>query len=60
MPEDKAIYLCYHPQPFPNEIKRLEFLFDFYDKYTAELFVKEKKTKKQVSLKNFKRPLHSP
>jgi hypothetical protein len=43
---DKAVDLCYRPQPFPNETKRIEFLFELYDKYTAGLFVKEKKTKK--------------
>jgi hypothetical protein len=42
---DKAVDLCYRPQPFPNETKRLEFLFDLYDKYTAGLFVKDKKSK---------------
>lgn len=46
---DKAVDLCYRPQPFPNEAKRIEFLFELYDKYTAGLFVKEKKTiKKRV------------
>lgn len=43
---DKAVDLCYRPQPFPNETKRIEFLFELYDKYTAGLFVKEKKKKK--------------
>ena len=41
---DKAVDLCYRPQPFPNETKRIEFLFELYDKYTAGLFA-EKKTK---------------
>jgi hypothetical protein len=44
---DKAVDLCYRPQPFPNETKRIEFLFELYDKYTAGLFVKEKKTGKK-------------
>ena len=39
---DKAVDLCYRPQPFPNETKRIEFLFDLYDRYTAGLFIKEK------------------
>lgn len=43
---DKAVDQCYRPQPFVNETKRIEFLFELYDKYTAGLFVKEKKTKK--------------
>ena len=46
---DKAVDLCYRPQPFPNETKRIEYLFELYDKYTAGLFVKEKKSKKQKS-----------
>ncbi len=40
---DKVVDLCYRPQPFINETKRIEFLFELYDKYTAGLFVKEKK-----------------
>lgn len=40
---DRAVDLCYRSQPFPNEIKRIEFLFDLYDKYTAGLFVKRPK-----------------
>ncbi len=43
---DKAVDLCYRPQPFINETKRIEFLFELYDKYTAGLFAKEKKKKK--------------
>jgi len=39
---DKAVDLCYRPQPFPNETKRIEFLFELYDKYTAGLFTKVK------------------
>jgi hypothetical protein len=44
---DKAVDLCYRPQPFTSETKRIEFLFEQYDKYTAGLFVKEKKVKKK-------------
>ena len=40
---DKAVDLCYRPQVFINETKRIEFLFELYDKYTSGLFVKEKK-----------------
>lgn len=39
---DKAVDLCYRPQPFPNETKRIEFLFELYDKYTAGLFAAKK------------------
>jgi len=42
---DKAVDLCYRPQPFINETKRIEFLFELYDKYTSGMFVKEKKKK---------------
>jgi hypothetical protein len=42
---DKAIDLCYRPQPFPNETKRIEFLFELYEKYTNPL-LSAKKTKK--------------
>jgi hypothetical protein len=43
---DKAVDLCYRPQPFINETKRIEFLFELYDKYTAGLFTQEKMKKK--------------
>jgi hypothetical protein len=47
---DKAVDLCYRPQPFINETKRIEYLFELYDKYTAGLFAVEKKGKKSFSL----------
>ena len=43
---DKAVDLAYRPQLFINETKRIEFLFELYDKYTAGLFAVEKKKKK--------------
>ena len=45
---DKAVDLAYRPQPFTSEANRMEFLFELYEKYTADLFTKEKpkKTKK--------------
>lgn len=42
---DKAVDLAYRPQPFVSEAKRMEFLFELYEKYTADLFTKAK-TKK--------------
>jgi len=39
---DKAVDICYRPQPFINAAKRIEFLFELYEKYTADLFTKEK------------------
>lgn len=45
---DKLVDLCYRTQPFLNEAKRIEYLFELYEKYTADLFtkVKPKKTNK--------------
>lgn len=43
---DKAVDLAYRSQPFINETKRIEFLFELYDKYTAGLFPIEKKKRK--------------
>jgi hypothetical protein len=39
---DKAVDLAYRPQAFISEAKRMEFLFELYEKYTADLFTKEK------------------
>ena len=48
---DKFIDSCYRPLPFSSEAKRMEFLFELYEKYTADLFTKEKvkRTKKKVN-----------
>jgi len=43
---DKAVDLCYRPQPFINETKRIEFLFELYDKYMSGMFAVEKVKKK--------------
>ena len=43
---DKAVDLAYRSQPFPSEAKRMEFLFELYEKYTADLFTTEKVKKK--------------
>ena len=43
---DKAVDAAYSKQTFTSEAKRMEFLFELYEKYTAGLFVKEKKGKK--------------
>lgn len=39
---DKAVDLAYRKAPFESEAKRVEFLFELYEKYTADLFTKEK------------------
>ncbi len=44
---DKAVDLCYRSQPFANETKRIEFLFELYEKYTAGMFKEEKKGKRK-------------
>jgi hypothetical protein len=44
---DKAVDACYRPQPFTTDASRMEFLFDLYEKYTADLFTKEKTGKKK-------------
>jgi len=39
---DKAVDLAYRPQPFTSDAKRMEYLFELYEKYTAGLFAKQK------------------
>ena len=47
---DKAVDLAYRPQPFISEAKRMEFLFELYEKYTADLFTKTKVKVKKVKI----------
>jgi len=49
---DKAVDSCYRSQPFGAETKRIEFLFDLYEKYTADLFTIEKPKKKRSNKTN--------
>jgi hypothetical protein len=42
---DKAVDLAYRPQPFTTEANRMVFLFELYEKYTADLFTKAKPKK---------------
>lgn len=44
---DKAVDLAYRPQAFTSESNRMVFLFELYEKYTADLFTKEKTKKKK-------------
>jgi hypothetical protein len=44
---DKAVDAAYRSKPFESEAKRMEFLFELYEKYTADLFTKEKKVTKK-------------
>jgi len=39
---DKAVDQCYRSQPFTTEAKRIEYLFELYEKYTAGMFIEEK------------------
>lgn len=43
---DRAVDLCYRPQPFPNETSRIEYLFQLYNEYTAPLLKEPKRKKK--------------
>lgn len=49
---DKAVDLCYRPQLFTSEAKRIEFLFDLYDQYTNKLFATEQQPKDKKRSKN--------
>lgn len=46
---DKVVDLAYRPQPFTSEANRMVYLFELYEKYTADLFTKEKSKKIQKS-----------
>ncbi|MDT3674640.1 DNA methyltransferase [Microcystis wesenbergii] len=48
---DKAVDLCYRPQPFTSELNRIEYLFELYEKLTAPLLPtsKQKATKRKNS-----------
>lgn len=39
---DKAVDLCYRPQPFVNELSRIEFLFNLYETLSQPLLKTEK------------------
>jgi type I restriction-modification system DNA methylase subunit len=43
---DKAVDLCYRPQPFGNELSRIEYLFWLYEQLNAPMFQVEKKKRK--------------
>ena len=46
---DKAVDLCYRPQPFTTELNRIEFLFGLYEQLSTPIFKVEKKVKKSVN-----------
>ncbi len=39
---DKSVDLAYRAQPFTSEANRMVFLFELYEKYTSDLFTKER------------------
>jgi hypothetical protein len=43
---DKAVDNCYRPQPFLNELSRIEYLFWLYEQLNAPMFQVEKKKRK--------------
>jgi len=44
---DKAVDLAYRNVAFTNEANRMVYLFELYEKYTADLFTKEKSKRKK-------------
>ncbi len=47
---DKAVDLAYRPQPFTSEANRMVFLFELYEKYSADLFTEKKARKRRKKL----------
>ncbi|MDB5250412.1 MAG: methylase [Segetibacter sp.] len=45
---DKAVDGCYRSNPFINETKRIEFLFELYDRYTSGMCGEGKKKNQKV------------
>jgi hypothetical protein len=48
---DKAVDLAYRPQPFISEANRMVFLFELYEKYSADLFTTVKPKKQKTAIK---------
>ena len=44
---DRAVDLCYRPQPFQNDRQRVEYLFSLYEKLTAPLIPPAKKGRRK-------------
>ncbi len=47
---DKAVDSCYRSQPFTSESKRIEFLFELYDKFTSGMFGNSTKVTKKIKV----------
>jgi len=48
---DRAVDLCYRPQPFDTDRQRVEHLFALYEKLTAPLLPAAKKARPKKSLR---------
>ena len=48
---DRAVDLCYRPQPFTSERQRVEYLFALYEQLTAPLLPIAAKRSKRSSKK---------
>lgn len=44
---DRAVDLCYRPQPFDSDRQRVEYLFALYEKLTAPLIAPARKTRRK-------------
>ena len=44
---DKAVDAVYRAAPFTSDANRMVYLFELYEKYTADLFTKEKVKRKK-------------
>jgi len=49
---DRAVDLCYRPQPFTSERQRVEYLFGLYEQLTAPLLppAGQKRPRKRASV----------
>ncbi len=45
---DRAVDLCYRPQPFENDRQRVEYLFALYEKLTVPLIAPAKKGRRKA------------
>jgi len=45
---DKAVDKCYRAQPFASDAKRVEYLFELYEKYTAGLLAGDKPKRRKT------------
>ena len=47
---DKAVDLCYRPQPFPNETKRIEFLFESLREIHQTIISRKENKEEEITL----------